>query len=132
MNMIRHSEVEKLLKPIEFIEALRNSDDYIGVIYTTGGCYQFAKILKLMHPKAVLYKVKPNRYEVGWSHVITKIAGKYYDITGEVKLDNYYGYEQVCESDIEMLESWSFCKKAWLSKTCPYCDEEIPYEIEAS
>lgn len=85
-----------------------------------------------MYPKSILYKVKTNRHEAGWSHVITMIADKYYDITGEVNLENYYGCEMVAENDIKELESWSFCKKAWLSKTCPYCDEEIPYEIEAS
>lgn len=120
-----------MLKPIEFIEALKKSDDYIEIIYTNGGCYQFSKILKLLYKNAKAYKVKTNQLHTKYCHIITEINGKYYDATGEVRLEDYFGYEVVTEKDIPELEKWSFCKTAWLSKSCPYCGEDMIYERDA-
>lgn len=63
----------------EFIATIR--DSFIGSqqVYTEGSCYHFHLILKKVFPNAEPY------YDL--DHVITKIDDKYYDITGEVRLD---------------------------------------------
>lgn len=65
-----HTKIES------FIAALR--DSFIGSqqVYTQGSCYHLYLILKEVFPEALPY------YD--GDHVITKIDGKYYDITGEV------------------------------------------------
>ncbi len=117
-----------MLEPIEFIEALRKSDGYIETIYTFGGCYQFYKILKLLYPDAEGYKVKNNKDDKDYTHIVTKIKGKFYDIIGEVQLEDYFGYELIKEKDIEIFEGWSFSENACLSKKCPSCSEDIIFE----
>lgn len=61
-----------------FIATVR--DSFIGAqqVYTEGSCYHFHLILKEVFPEAEPY------YDL--DHIITKIDGKFYDITGEVKL----------------------------------------------
>jgi len=73
MNKHYISEVE------EFISTIR--DSFVGSqqVYTEGSCYHFYLILKKVYPKAEPY------YDL--DHVITKIDGKFYDITGEVRRD---------------------------------------------
>lgn len=56
--MCRREDDENMIKPIEFIDRLRQSDSYIKVIYTEGGCFQFFKILKSLYPSAKAIKVK--------------------------------------------------------------------------
>lgn len=76
---------------IEFIRLIR--DSFIGsdIVYTQGSCYKFFKILKSRFPESKAY------YDS--EHVITKIGGKFYDITGEVKkgrhllVDEHYSHE---------------------------------------
>ena len=69
----------------QFIAAVR--DSFIGSqqVYTEGSCYHFYLILKEVFPDADAY------YDA--DHIITKIDGKFYDITGEVRgyltLDKY-------------------------------------------
>lgn len=60
-----------------FISKVR--DSFIGSqqVYTEGSCYHFYLILKEVFPDAEAY------YDE--DHVITKIDGKFYDITGEVR-----------------------------------------------
>ena len=59
-----------------FISTVR--DSFIGSqqVYTEGSCYHFYLILKEVFPEAEAY------YDA--DHVITKIDGKFYDITGEI------------------------------------------------
>lgn len=66
--------------PEKFIATIR--DSFIGSqhVYTEGSCLHFHLILKEVFPDA-----KPF-YDM--DHVITEIDGKYYDITGEVKLNS--------------------------------------------
>lgn len=61
----------------EFIATIR--DSFIGSqqVYTEGSCYHFYLILKQVFPDAKPY------YDT--YHILTKIDGKFYDITGEVK-----------------------------------------------
>lgn len=63
----------------EFISTIR--DSFIGSqqVYTEGSCYHFYLILKKVFPDAEPYS--------DLDHIITKINNKYYDITGEVRLD---------------------------------------------
>lgn len=66
-----------------FISVVR--DSFIGSqqVYTEGSCYHFYLILKEVFPQAKAY------YDA--DHVITKINGKFYDITGEVSANNSMG-----------------------------------------
>ena len=48
-------------------------------MYTEGSCYHFYLILKEVFPDAEPY------YDN--DHIVTKIDGKFYDITGEVRHD---------------------------------------------
>lgn len=66
--------------PLALIEAIRDSTPYMHVIYRFGSCWKFYKILKVVFPEAEPYYV----YDHETSHVVTKINGKFYDITGEV------------------------------------------------
>ena len=63
----------------EFIAAIR--DSFIGSqqVYTEGSCYHFYLILKKVFQDAEPYFDE--------NHVITKIEGRFYDITGEVRGD---------------------------------------------
>ena len=60
----------------KFIAAVR--DSFIGSqqVYTEGSCYHFYLILKEVFPDAEPYFDE--------DHIVTKIEGKFYDITGEV------------------------------------------------
>jgi len=60
-----------------FIAKVR--DSFIGSqqVYTEGSCYHFYLILKEVFPDAEPF------YDE--DHIVTKIDGKFYDITGEVK-----------------------------------------------
>ena len=107
-----------MVTPIDFINTLRESDTYIQMIYTNGGCYQFYKVLKLLYPEAEAYKIKG-------PHVVTKIDGKYYDITGELNTASLTDIEKVCECDREELEHWSFAYNNWLYRECQNCGEPI-------
>ena len=106
------------LKPITFIDTLRNSDEYIKYIYTEGGCYQFYLLLKLLYPKAIPY------ISIDRQHVITRIDNKFYDIRGEFR--KYLNYKPMTDADIEMAKDWNFRKQNLLKLTeCEYCGEPI-------
>jgi len=71
-----------------FISTVR--DSFVGSqqVYTEGSCYHFYLILKEVFPEAQAY------YDE--DHIITKINGKFYDITGEVRGDlNLSKFERV-------------------------------------
>lgn len=114
-----------MVNPNELIKQIRDSDEYIASIYMNGGCYQFYKILKLIYPTAIGYKVKLYSDETQFNHVITFINGSYYDIEGEVDISNLSGIEVIKEEDIAKMEKWSFSKNNFLYKRCPHCTEEI-------
>jgi hypothetical protein len=60
---------------LRFINAIRQTDRYISDIYLNGACYQFHLLLKTFFPECEPYISKEK------DHVITKYAGRYYDIT---------------------------------------------------
>ena len=104
------------MKPIDFIEMLRNSDPYISTIYTNGSCYKFHLILKKMYPESV-----PMIDEIK-DHIVTEIDGVYYDING-VNNGEYYS---LTDYDFDLVEKWSFSKQRMLQiGECPVCEEPI-------
>jgi hypothetical protein len=102
---------------LRFINALRQTDRYIEMIYMNGACYQFHLLLKTFFPESKPYINKEK------DHVITKYAGKYYDITGEAS-GNWY--TPMTESEIEIASEWSFHRtKVIQIGECPFCEEPI-------
>jgi hypothetical protein len=102
---------------LRFIDALRNSDRYIEIIYMNGSCYQFHLLLKTFFPESEAFLSKEK------NHIITKYNNKYYDITGEV-----YGneYTKMTEIELKMASNWSFHKtQAIKIAECPRCEEPI-------
>lgn len=108
------------MKPLDLINALRATDDYIEDIYMHGSCYQFHLFLKAIFPKAIPYlNDKKN-------HVYTKIGKDYHDILGVVaEEDEYYIQSKpMTEEDTEMAKEWSFANYNSLSLgDCDYCGE---------
>lgn len=99
---------------LTLINALRESDRAIEVIYTHGSCYRFHLFLKALFPdaKPLISNAK--------DHIITEINGQYFDISGEVEAVDY---RPLSDSDIEMVQGWSFSKSRLLSLgDCPSCD----------
>lgn len=113
-----------MVEPLEFINTLRNSDDYIEIIYLNGGCYNLFKILKLIYPNAIAYKVKVVDSDDFYSHIVTKIGENYYDINGIVNTD-YYDRKKVVKNDLEEIEKWRFSKSKRLYRLCENCQEEV-------
>lgn len=70
----------------DVITAIRESFNGADYVYTNGSCYKFYKILKTIFPNAKAY--------YNSDHVITKINGKYYDITGEVRITNHISVDE--------------------------------------
>jgi hypothetical protein len=102
---------------LRFINSIRQTDQYIEMIYMNGACYQFHLMLKKFAPECEPYISKEK------NHVITKYAGRYYDITGEVS-GNWY--TPMTESEIEMASRWSFHRtKVIQIGECPACGEPI-------
>ena len=103
---------------LDFITALRESDEYIKVIYSQGGCYRFYLLLARMYEgcKPMLTEDK--------DHVVVSHDGKMYDIYGECK--DTHGLSVPTEKEIKEMESWSFGKRAMLViEECPYCGTPI-------
>lgn len=116
------AEVEQCFLPhiggmLLFINTLRQTDRYIEMIYMNCACYQFHLLLKTFFPKSKPYISKEK------NHVITKYAGKYYDITGEVS-GNWY--TPMKKNEIDMASGWSFHRtKVIQIYECPHCEEPI-------
>ena len=109
------------MKKVEdILNKLRESDVYIQHIYMFGGCYQLYLILKAIFPAHSTPYISKNK-----DHVITKIYGHFYDITGEV---NGSDYSLLADDEVEMVSKWSFSKIHVLQLTeCPHCGEPIIY-----
>jgi hypothetical protein len=110
----------KMIKPIELIDALRNSDFYIECIFMQGSCYKFHVFLKTIWPQAIAC-INPEQ-----DHIITLIDGEFYDITGIV--ENYETYRKLDKYDLKKVEKWDFAGNMLLKiNECPYCEEELTY-----
>jgi hypothetical protein len=104
---------------LTFIDALRNSDEYIEHIYLEGGCYQFHLVLKSLIPDCEPFLT------VDKNHVVTRYNGKYYDIRGIVSGD----FIPLTDLDIDIVKKWSFRDNNLIKITeCPSCEEPIIYE----
>jgi len=101
------------LEPTEFIELLRESFAGSEYVYTHGSCYPLFKLLAGLFPEA-----KPF-YANG--HIITYIAGRFYDINGEVSGE---GYEPHKEADGCHTNRFSLWDNRW---ECPRCDDITMY-----
>ena len=112
------------LHPIEFINLLKNSDDYIEKVYIGRGCYQFFKILKAIYPSSKAYKAKINSKDKIHNHIITLIDNNFYDITGIVN-DVYINVKPLRNKDITRFEEWHFSNTDSLTERCPKCGEDI-------
>lgn len=57
-------------------------------LYTLGGCYEFAKIIKKFVPDSVIYITNPNEI----SHCAIYYENKLYDATGDItyEIDKYH------------------------------------------
>ena len=111
------------MTPAKLITALRKTDPYIKDIFMSGGCYKFHLFLKAIFPVSMPYI---NRSK---DHIITRIGGRFYDITGEYK--QYSNYIPMTKEDVKMAKKWSFYKQCMLQITeCPICEEPIIYNQE--
>lgn len=83
------------MNPVLFIETIRSGNPYAVDIYTKGGCYNFHEILLAKYPESEAF------YD--GDHVITKIEGEYYDITGKVKSVNHI---RMTQEDKDEAKQW--------------------------
>lgn len=67
---------------LRLIQIIRESFPESVEVYTEGSCFQFYRILKEIYPQAEPW------YDS--EHVITKIEGRFYDVTGEVEKGSHY------------------------------------------
>lgn len=104
----------------DFIDELRNTDEYIVHIYTKGGCYRFHVLLSKMFNGCIPY-INGTK-----DHIITRYGGRYYDINGEVS--DPYGFIPLTKEDILAVEKWSFRKHNLLKLgECPSCEEYLTF-----
>lgn len=68
--------ITKHRKILNLIVEIRNAHPEMENIFLYGSCLNFHIILRTVFPEAIAY------YNV--DHIITKIDGKHYDITGQV------------------------------------------------
>jgi hypothetical protein len=78
--MTKHREI------LNLISEIRNSHSQMVNIFTLGSCLNFHLILRKIYPDAIpLYNI---------DHVITKIGGKCYDITGCVPCKGFFPFSE--------------------------------------
>lgn len=107
---------EATMSILDFIDTLRNSDEYIRTIYTHGGCYQFYLLLYKMYGGAPMINLDKN-------HVATLYEGVLYDINGVV---NDEIFVKPTLQDLEIAKQWSFNRNTWLTLgDCPACGEQL-------
>lgn len=101
------------MNPLEFINSIKKS--FIGAeyVYSKGSCYQFYKLLKLHFPNAEPFYID--------EHIITKIDGEFFDITGLVDGDNAVLYTGQHNLENRRFSLWD------CGLECPSCDEIITY-----
>lgn len=74
-------------KIMTFLSRLRDSHPDMVKLFTGGACINLYTMLKAIFPNAIPY------YNV--DHIITKIGSRYYDITGQVAInDRYMRYDK--------------------------------------
>ena len=112
--------IDNIQELLKIIKSLRESDMYIKDIFTKGGCYRFHLFLKVLYPKAIPY-INQER-----NHVVTRVFGKYFDITGEVSSKYPNNFRPINKTDLREVKRWSFHKHSLLQITeCPACAEPL-------
>ena len=81
------------MNPEVFTAIIRETTPLYKDVFTSGGCYKFFKILEATYPSAEAY------YD--GNHVITKIDGNYYDVTGKVDKGNALRMTQAEQDEAE-------------------------------
>ena len=105
------------MKILDFITKLRETDYYIAIIYTEGGCYKFAKFLRGIFGGDILI-----RKDKG--HAALKLDDYIYDING--LLQNVDDFEFPTEEDLKEMETWTFGGNRLLSLgECEHCEEPL-------
>jgi hypothetical protein len=99
---------EKVMEFINLVKGHKNhgtgydAHEIIERVYKNGNCYMFAKTLQFIFPQAEIYSV-----DCSWfSHVVAKIDGKLYDITGEVS--DEYSYSPISKEEEEDARTWCY------------------------
>ena len=109
------------MKPEEFISALRESDQYIEIIFMNGGCFQFFLLLQKFFPDAEPYVEKFHR-----GHVVSMIDGEMYDVRGRLEYWKQETYVPLIGKELLDAGKWSFHKHNLLKITeCPACEEPM-------
>jgi len=109
--------VEENMDVLKVIDALRQTDYYIDVIFMQGACYKFHLFLKALFPDA---KPLINNDK---DHVVSLVDGKLYDITGEV---DGAGYRELSGEDLKLVRTWTFAGNKLISLgECQNCEEPI-------
>lgn len=76
----------KHLEILNFISEIRNSHSRMVDIFSLGSCLNFYLILRKVYPESIpLYNI---------DHVVTKIDGRCYDITGCVSCKGYLPFSE--------------------------------------
>lgn len=96
---------ERIVRFIELLKgpALEGGNDAHAImeeINMNGNCYNFAKALQLAFPEIELYSVSyEGKNEV--SHVVAKLGSRYYDIRGEIDMNqqNYTWWHKITEAE---------------------------------
>lgn len=74
---------KRRLRVLKFILELRSSNDVMSEIYLQGSCYNLYAMIHSFDSRAECW------YNQVEGHVITKVAGIYVDIRGQVSSDGY-------------------------------------------
>lgn len=111
---------EQKIKPIDLIDAIRNTDGYIKIIFMQGSCYQFHLFLKTVYPTSIPYLNQDK------DHIVTKIDNHLYDIRGIIDLKFEELYSPLSNLDLELVKEWSFKRNNFLKITeCTFCEEPL-------
>ena len=85
-----------------------------------GGCYQFHLFIKKLYPKA-----KPFIHQ-DKDHIVSEINGELIDIRGLIEDKFKILYTPLLDSDLEMVEKWSFSRNKMIQLSeCSFCEEPI-------
>ena len=95
-----------MIEILDFINSLRETDQYIKSIYTKGGCYQFALLLHKMYPCSTILVNYDN------THAVLKYNRNLYDIRGLVRKKRDFHIPS--EDEIKEMEKWSFSRNYML------------------
>ena len=117
INLVKGQSVTELLEVETLDDANKLGFDewdtsslIIEEIFMSGCCGRFALLLKFVFPEAKNYVVTKEDGETAL-HVITEIAGRYYDIRGEYDINRATEYQLTDEEEIldnDVTNNYSF------------------------